>query len=43
MHFASFDLTKAYKMKERMDRLNSKNRKSEFLSIYPSNKLEYKI
>jgi len=38
MHFAGYDLTEAYKMWERMDKLNSKNKSPEFLSTHPSSK-----
>ena len=38
MHFAGFDLNDAYRMWERMDKLNSKNRTAEFLSTHPSSK-----
>ena len=38
MHFAGYDLTEAYKMWERMDKLNSNNRTPEFLSTHPSGK-----
>ncbi len=42
MHFAGYDLTEAYKMWERMDKLNSKNRTPEFLSTHPSGKTRIK-
>ena len=38
MHFAGYELDEAYKMWERMDKLNSKNRTPEFLSTHPSSK-----
>ena len=38
MHFAGYDLDEAYKMWERMDKLNSGNRTPEFLSTHPSSK-----
>jgi predicted Zn-dependent protease len=38
MHFAGYDLNEAYKMWERMDKLNSSNRTPEFLSTHPSGK-----
>ena len=38
MHFAGYNLDEAYKMWERMDKLNSGNRTPEFLSTHPSSK-----
>ena len=38
MHFAGYDLDEAYKMWERMDKLNSGNRTPEFLSTHHSSK-----
>ena len=38
MHFAGYDLDESYKMWERMDKLNSRNRTPEFLSTHPSSK-----
>ncbi len=38
MHFAGYDLDESYKMWERMDKINSKNRTPEFLSTHPSSK-----
>ena len=38
MHFAAYDMNEAYKMWERMQKLNSKNRTPEFLSTHPSSK-----
>ena len=38
MHFAGYNLDESYRMWERMDKLNSKNRTPEFLSTHPSSK-----
>ena len=38
MHFAGYDLKEAYKMWERMEKSNSGNRTTEFLSTHPSSK-----
>ncbi len=38
MHFAGYDMNEAYKMWERMDKLNSNNRTPEFLSTHPSSR-----
>ncbi len=38
MHFAGYDMNEAYKMWDRMDKLNSNNRTPEFLSTHPSSR-----
>ena len=38
MHFAGYNLDESYKMWERMNKLNSRNRTPEFLGTHPSSK-----